>query len=198
MKNPTSSTENSNPGFAKSTQELCVRASGRQFLSAFGAFSVGGYFLRSMSRFTFPKAHKMTPAATRRPILSTAAVILSTRRASLWSSDAILSTGFVILQTANAILCTVGGISRWFFDILATCSALRRACSAFCRGMRALVSRRVGITQATFCAEPRAALCGKHGAVATALCVTSPAGHGWDKSQHSTASLALAPLSLNY
>ena len=183
MKNPASSTENSNPGFAKSTQGLCVRASGRQFLSVSRAFSLPRYPLRSMSRFTLPQGHKMTLAVTRRPILSTAAVILPTRRAILWPSEAILPTGSVILRTVSAILCTVGAILREFCDILATCSALRR-------GVLELVP---AVTQATCRAEPR----GKHGAVATALCVTSPASDGWNKFQHSTASLAPTPLSLN-
>lgn len=123
MKNPASSTENSNPGFAKSTQGLCVRASGRQFLSVSRAFSLPRYPLRSMSRFTLPQGHKMTLAVTRRPILSTAAVILPTRRANLWPSDAILPTGRVILRTVGAILCTVGAILRGFCDILPTIAA---------------------------------------------------------------------------
>ena len=183
MKTPASSTENSIPGFAKSTQGVCVRGSGRQFLSGSRPFSLRGYFLRSMPCFTIPQAHEMTPAVTWGPILSTAAVILSTRRAILWPSDAILSTGRVILRTDSAILCTVGAILRGFCDILATCSALRR-------GVLELVP---AVTQATCRAEPR----GKHGAVATALCVTSPASDGWNKFQHSTASLAPTPLSLN-
>ena len=35
------------------------------------------------------------------------------------------------------------------------------------------------------------------GAVATALCVTSPAGHGWNKFQHSTARCALLSINNN-
>ena len=126
MKNPASSTENSNPGFAKSTQGLCVRGSGRQFLGSSRAFSLRGYLLRSMPSFTLPQAHKMIPAVTRGPILSAAAVILYTRYASLWPSDAILPTGSVILRTVSAILCTVGAILRGFCDILraAPCSAV--------------------------------------------------------------------------
>ena len=126
MKNPASSTENFNPGFAKSTQGLCVRGSGRRFLSGSRAFSFLGYLLRSMPRFTIPQVHKMTSAVTRGPILSTAAVILSASRAILWPSDAILPTGRVILRTVSAILCTVGAILRGFCDILraAPCSAV--------------------------------------------------------------------------
>ena len=57
------------------------------------------------------------------------------------------------------------------------------------RGVLELVP---AVTQATCRAEPR-----RRVAVATALCVTSPAGHGWNKFQHSTALRALLSINNN-
>ena len=57
------------------------------------------------------------------------------------------------------------------------------------RGVLELVP---AVTQATCRAEPR-----RRVAVATALCVTSPAGHGWNKFQHSTARCALLSINNN-
>lgn len=126
MKNPTSSTDNSVPRFAKNSQGFCVDARGRCFATQFDARSCGDFFVRSLPQNFAVGVHKTALSATWRVILQTGGLILPASDAILWRGNAILPTGRVILQTVGVILCTVGAVLRRFYDILraAPCSAV--------------------------------------------------------------------------
>lgn len=123
MKNPTPSTGNSIPRFAKNSQGFCVNARGECFATLFDPADNGAYFGRSLPQNFVVGSHKIASSATWRVILQTSGPVLPASDAILWRGDAILPTSRVILRTVGAILCTVGGILRRFSDIFGTITA---------------------------------------------------------------------------